>query len=132
MKFYHSMLTIFILFHLKDNLWSEQVGPVTSNSSKEDTNQSSLANEQYGGLEKIRLFDGSELTGRLIKLDKKLRLFLIINLISSLFLIISIYFDDNPSYRFSNYNLLTLSLFLINSLLTFFLPIFLSSKIFIA
>jgi small nuclear ribonucleoprotein (snRNP)-like protein len=25
---------------------------------------------QYGGLEKIRLFDGSELTGRLIKLDK--------------------------------------------------------------
>ena len=61
----------------------------------------------------------------LIKLDKKLRLFLIINIISSLFLIISIYFDDNPSYRFSNYNLLTLSLFLINSILTFFLPIFL-------
>jgi small nuclear ribonucleoprotein (snRNP)-like protein len=43
---------------------------VTSNSNKEDTNQSSLTEEQYGGLEKIRLFDGSELTGRLIKLDK--------------------------------------------------------------
>jgi small nuclear ribonucleoprotein (snRNP)-like protein len=35
-----------------------------------DTNQSSLNDKQYGGLEKIRLFDGSELTGHLIKLDK--------------------------------------------------------------
>ena len=70
MKFHHSILTFFILFYLHDNLWSEQVGSVTSNSSKEDTNQSSLTDEQYGGLEKIRLFDGSELTGRLIKLDK--------------------------------------------------------------
>ncbi len=70
MKFYHSILTFFIVFYLQDNLWSEQVGSVTSNSSEKDTNQSSLTDEQYGGLEKIRLFDGSELTGRLIKLDK--------------------------------------------------------------
>ena len=70
MKFYHSILTFFIVFYLQDNLWSEQVGSVTSNSSEKDTNQSSLTDEQYEGLEKIRLFDGSELTGRLIKLDK--------------------------------------------------------------
>ena len=70
MKFYHGILTFFILFHLQDNLWSEQIGVVTSINNKEDKNQSSQPDEQYGGLEKIRLFDGSELTGRLIKLDK--------------------------------------------------------------
>jgi formylglycine-generating enzyme required for sulfatase activity/WD40 repeat protein len=70
MKFYHGILTFFILFHLQDDLWSEETGVVTSNSNKEDTNKSSLAEVEYGGLEKIRLFDGSELTGRLIKLNK--------------------------------------------------------------
>ena len=49
---------------------SEDSESVRSNSNQVDTNQSSLNDKQYGGLEKIRLFDGSELTGHLIKLDK--------------------------------------------------------------
>jgi formylglycine-generating enzyme required for sulfatase activity len=70
MKLYHGILAFFILFHLQENLCSEQKGVATSNGNQEDTNQSSQTDEQYGGLEKIRLFDSSELTGRLIKLDK--------------------------------------------------------------
>ena len=70
MKFYHGILTIFILFHLRGNLWSEDAGSVRSASNQVDRNQSSLNDKPYGGLEKIRLFDGSELTGHLIKLDK--------------------------------------------------------------
>ena len=70
MRFYHYLLTCITLFHSLDNLWSDQAGSVTSNSNKKDTNQSSLTDDQYEGLEKVRLFDGSELTGRLIKLDK--------------------------------------------------------------
>ena len=70
MNFYHGILTFFILFHLHNDLWSEETGSVNSNSNKEDTNKSSLAEVEYGGLEKISLFDGSELTGRLIKLNK--------------------------------------------------------------
>ena len=70
MKFYHGILTIFILFHLRGNLWSEDAGSVRSASNQVDTKQSSLNDKPYGGLEKIRLFDGSELTGHLIKLDK--------------------------------------------------------------
>ena len=52
MKLYHGILTFFILFHLQENLWSEQKGVATSNSNQEDTNQSSQTDEQYGGLEK--------------------------------------------------------------------------------
>lgn len=70
MRFYPYLLTCITLFHSLDNLWSDQAGAGRSNSKKEDTNQSSLTDEQYEVLEKIRLFDGSELTGRLIKLDK--------------------------------------------------------------
>ena len=71
MKFHHGILTLFTLLHLLGNLWSEEAGSIKSNSSQKDTNQSRPSDAQYRGLEKIRLIDGSELTGHLIKLDEK-------------------------------------------------------------
>ena len=70
MKFYHRLLTLFILFHLVGILCSEEVKSVIPNGKQEDANQSSPTDGKFGGLEKIRLFDGSELTGRLIELNE--------------------------------------------------------------
>ena len=67
--FFHSPL--FFLTYL----WSNQSIILESNNSGLESNQSLHIPKEILGLEKIRLFDGSELTGELISLDENQNLF---------------------------------------------------------